>query len=62
MVVVDVVGVALAWESSGAFGLLMGPGALAIGSVDCDDGVGAVGFAGVDGSVVTGAAGFAGGG
>ena len=62
VVVVDGAGAALAGVSAGAFGLLIGPGAFAIGSVGCDDGVGAVGRAGIDGSEVAGAAGFAGGG
>ena len=53
---------ALAGVSAGDLGLLIGPGAFAIGSFGCDDGVGAGGRAGIDCSGVAGAAGFAGGG
>ena len=49
---------ALAGVSAGDLGLLIGPGAFAIGSFGCDDGVGA----GIDCSGVAVAAGFAGGG
>ena len=60
--VMDGVGAALAGVSAGALGLLIGPGAFAIGSFGCDDGVGAGGRAGIDCSGVAVAAGFAGGG
>ena len=58
----DRVGTAPVSASVGDLGLLIGPGAFAIGSFGCDDGVGAGGRAGIDCSGVAVAAGFAGGG
>ena len=58
----DRVGIAPVSASVGDLGLLIGPGAFAIGSFGCDDGVGAGDRAGVDCSGVAVAAGFAGGG